>query len=49
MSRHVELLSISRGRFYYLPRPRPAVDPALKRQVDELHLDLHRSTDATKL
>jgi len=39
VSRQAKLLGISRGSVYYLPRPTPAVDLALMRRVDELHLD----------
>ena len=33
-------LAISRGSVYYLPRPVPAADLALMRQMDELPLEL---------
>ena len=37
--RQAEVLGISRGSVYYLPRPTPAADLALMRRIDELHLD----------
>ncbi len=38
VSRQAELLDISRGAVYYLPRPISAADLALMRRLDELHL-----------
>ena len=38
-ARQAELLGISRGSVYYLPRPTPPADLALMRWIDELHLD----------
>ena len=37
--KQVEVLKISRGSVYYLPRPVPAHDLALMRRMDELHMD----------
>ena len=34
-----EVLNISRGSVYYLPRPVPDADLALMRRIDELHLE----------
>jgi putative transposase len=39
LARQAEMLGISRGSVYYLPRPTPAADLALKRPIKELHLD----------
>ena len=39
VARQAELLDISRGSVYYLPRPTPPADLALMRRIDELHLD----------
>ena len=39
LTRQAELLGISRGAVYYLPRPVSAADLALMRRVDELHLE----------
>ncbi len=39
ISRQAQILGISRGSVYYLPRPTPAADLALMRRIDELHLD----------
>lgn len=39
VSRQAELLGISRGSVYYLPRPLRDADLALMRRIDELHLD----------
>jgi putative transposase len=39
IARQVEMLGISRGSVYYLPRPTPPADLALMRRIDELHLD----------
>jgi putative transposase len=38
ITRQAELLGISRGTVYYLPRPVSASDLALMRRLDELHL-----------
>ena len=38
VSRQAELLDISRGAVYYLPRPISVADLALMRRLDELHL-----------
>ena len=40
ITRQTELLSISRGSVYYLPRPVPEADLKLMRRLDELHLEL---------
>ena len=40
ITRQTELLSISRGSIYYLPRPVPEADLKLMRRLDELHLEL---------
>src|SRR5450756_739765 len=39
ITRQAELLQISRGSVYYLPRPVSAADLALMRRIDELHLE----------
>jgi len=39
ISKQAKVLSISRGSVYYLPRPVSAVDLALMRRIDELHLE----------
>ena len=39
VARQAEMLGISRGSVYYLPRPTPSADLALMRRIDELHLD----------
>ena len=39
VTRQAELLGISRGAVYYLARPVSAVDLALMRRLDELHLE----------
>ena len=38
ITRQAEVLDISRGRVYYLPRPMSDTDLALMRRIDELHL-----------
>ena len=38
ITRQAELLDISRGSVYYLPRPVSQADLALMRRIDELHL-----------
>ena len=38
ITRQAELLGISRGSVYYLPRPISGADLALMRRIDELHL-----------
>ena len=40
ITRQTELLSISRGSVYYLPRPVPEADLKLMRRLDVLHLEL---------
>jgi putative transposase len=39
VSRQAELLNISRGTVYYLPKPTSAKDLALMNVIDMLHLD----------
>ena len=39
ITRQAELLDISRGSVYYLPRPVSDADLALMRRIDELHLE----------
>ena len=39
ITRQAELLTISRGTVYYLPRPVSPADLALMRRIDELHLE----------
>jgi putative transposase len=39
VTRQAELLGISRGSVYYLPRPVSEADLALMRRIDELHLE----------
>jgi putative transposase len=39
ITRQAELLGISRGAVYYLPRPTSQADEALMRRIDELHLE----------
>lgn len=39
ITRQAELLEISRGSVYYLPRPVSEADLALMRRIDELHLE----------
>ena len=39
ITRQAELLGMSRGSVYYLPRPTSAADLALMRRIDELHLE----------
>ena len=39
VKRQAELIGISRGTVYYLPRPMSAADLALMRRIDELHLN----------
>ena len=39
ITRQAEVLGISRGSVYYLPRPVPAADLAVMRRIDELHLE----------
>ena len=39
ITRQAKMLNVSRGSVYYLPRPASAVDLALMRQIDELHLE----------
>lgn len=38
-SRQAEALGVNRGSVYYLPRPTRPADLALKRRIDELHLE----------
>ena len=39
ITKQAEVLRISRGSVYYLPRPVPEVDLAIMRQLDRLHLE----------
>lgn len=39
LTRQAQELGISRGSVYYLPKPVPAADLAIMRQIDELHLE----------
>jgi putative transposase len=39
VTKQAKLLGISRSSVYYLPRPVPAADLAIMRQLDELHLE----------
>ena len=39
ITRQAELLGMSRGSVYYLPRPTSAADLALMRRIDQLHLE----------
>ena len=39
LTRQAKLLKVSRGSLYYQARPVPAVDLAIMRRIDELHLD----------
>ncbi len=38
IAKQAEAVGIARSTVYYLPRPVPAADLALMRQIDELHL-----------
>lgn len=38
ITRQAQLLGMSRGAVYYMPRPTSAADLALMRRIDELHL-----------
>jgi len=40
ITRQAELLNVSRGSVYYLPKPVSAADLQLMRRIDELHLEL---------
>ena len=39
ITRQAEVLRISRGSVYYLPRPVPDADLAIMRRLDRLHLE----------
>ena len=39
ITKQAEILNISRGSVYYLPRPVPEADLAIMRRLDELHLE----------
>lgn len=39
ITRQAQLLQVSRGAVYYLPRPVSAADLALMRRIDQLHLE----------
>ena len=40
ITKQADVLSISRGSVYYLPRPVPDADLAIMRRLDRLHLEL---------
>ena len=40
ITRQAELLNVSRGSVYYLPKPMSEADLKLMRRIDELHLEL---------
>src|SRR5277367_2635139 len=40
ITKQAEVLRISRGSVYYLPRPVPEADLAIMRRLDRLHLEL---------
>ena len=40
VTRQVEILNVSRGSVYYLPKPASERDLSLMRRIDELHLEL---------
>ncbi len=40
VTRQAELLNVSRGSVYYLPKPVSTADFALMRRIDALHLEL---------
>lgn len=48
VTRQAQLLGISRGSVYYLPRPVSEADLAFMRRIDELHLE-HPFMGARKL
>jgi putative transposase len=39
LAKQAEILRVSRGSIYYLPRPVPATDLAIMRRLDRLHLE----------
>ena len=39
ITKQAEVLRISRGSVYYLPRPVPTADLAIMRRLDRLHLE----------
>ena len=39
ITNQAEVLNISRGSVYYLPRPVPEADLKIMRRLDELHLE----------
>ena len=39
ITKQAEVLRISRGSIYYLPRPVPEADLAIMRHLDRLHLE----------
>ncbi len=41
VTRQTEVLQISCGGVYYLPRPVPDADLAIMRRLDRLHLEFH--------
>ena len=40
ITKQAEVLNISRGSVYYLPRPVPVADLKIIRRLDELHLEV---------
>jgi hypothetical protein len=47
ITRQAEVLRISRGSVYYLPRPVPEADLAIMRRLDRLHLE-YRFADVAR-
>jgi hypothetical protein len=43
ITKQAEVLRISRGSVYYLPRPVPEADLAIMRRLDRLHLEFSSS------
>jgi putative transposase len=39
ITKQAEVLCVSRGSVYYLPRPGPEADLAIMRRIDRLHLE----------
>ena len=44
ITKQAEVLRISRGSVYYLPRPVPEADLAIMRRLDRLHLEIGRAS-----
>jgi putative transposase len=40
ITKQAQVLRISRGSVYYLPRPMPEADLAIMRRLDRLHLNM---------